>query len=471
VRWSKGKEVSRVRITPQLIKVSDDTHLWADRYDRTLEDIFDVQSDIAEKVIEQLNMNLLAPEKDFIQSHPTDNMDAYNAYLRAKDFLNRPGYEAKNTLLAIDMYQRAIKLDSGFTQAYALLSIAHTRMFFFGHDTTTGRIELAREYLDKAKSQDASVAEVYLAEASYYYHIEREYDRAIQAARIAAKTMPIEPNDILFAMYRRQGKLEKALEKIKFILSLNPTDINFITELGITYSAMNDFEKAEKHLLRSESLAPDQENSYGHLMFVYIRKNGDVQKFKEVIERMPNAKEEDWTMYYGLSGQYEKALENLLKHNSPDVDQQPLYIPGQLREAELRYALGEEVAGSEYLKKAIEIIEGRTKESPRDYRLYVSLGKALALNNEREKALNTGTKSIEIMPLEKDWMAAPQVYFQLAEMYIYLGEFNSACDQLEILFSNNTYVTPPWIKAYWTYNKLREFPRYKRLMETYDRSE
>jgi serine/threonine protein kinase/Tfp pilus assembly protein PilF len=468
VRWSKGKEVSRVRITPQLIKVADDTHMWSDRYDRTLEDIFDVQSDIAEKVIEQLNVTLLEPEKQLIQNKPTSNMDAYNAYLRAQECLYAPDYREENTRSAIRLFERAISFDSGFVHAYAELSIAHTRMYFFAYDTTQQRIESAREALEKAQEINNSIPEVFLARAVYYYHIERDYEKAVEAAEIAAESIPVEPNWYLFAIRRRQGRYDEALEKIHLILSLNPNDPTALMEAGITYGVMNRYDEAEKYLLKAESVAPDSENTYEHLAWTYIRGGADLEKIKGVIERMPQAEEEAWSLYYYYSGEYAKALELIIANDYRDVFNQAIYFPGRYRAASMRYVLGEKVPGSEDIVLAIQHLESALVDQPADHRVHATLCVCFALNDEREKALASGRRAMEIMPRDRDCFAGPLTVLFVVEANSILGEFDAACDLLEPLFSSNSFVTPAWVKRHPVISRqLADFPRFQQLLGKY----
>jgi TolB-like protein len=128
VRWARQADASRVRITPQLIRVADDTHLWAEAYERVIEDIFQVQSEIAGEVIEQLGVALLEPERRAIESKPTDNPEAYNAYLRGLHLMSQLDNPDRNLRLGIEMFRRAVELDPNFTLAYAELSEAHSVM-------------------------------------------------------------------------------------------------------------------------------------------------------------------------------------------------------------------------------------------------------------------------------------------------------------------------------------------------------
>jgi len=132
IRWDRsGEGYGRVRITPQLIKVVDDSHLWSERYDRVLEDIFTVQSDIAEQVISQLQATILEPERRAIEARPTENMDAYQAYLSGLS-LATAGWEPEAFRAAVAMFERAVALDPEFALAYVMLSETHSDVYHFG---------------------------------------------------------------------------------------------------------------------------------------------------------------------------------------------------------------------------------------------------------------------------------------------------------------------------------------------------
>jgi TolB-like protein/predicted Ser/Thr protein kinase len=139
VRWASSQDgSSRVRITPQLIRVADDSQLWSNTYDRVIDDIFEVQSDIATQVIDELGITLLEPEQQAVESRPTDNIEAYQAYLRGLEYANHPDFTELNMRLTIEMFQRATELDPSFAQAHAWLSHAQARYYWFGHDLSGG---------------------------------------------------------------------------------------------------------------------------------------------------------------------------------------------------------------------------------------------------------------------------------------------------------------------------------------------
>jgi serine/threonine protein kinase len=140
IRWDKRGEHEKVRITPQLINVSNDFHLWAENYEREIAEIFEVQADIASQIAEALDITLLASERQALEAKPTENLEAYQAYLRGVDYVNRPDFTKENFQLGIQMFERAVELDPEFALSYAALSTAHSGMHQFGYDRSEERL-------------------------------------------------------------------------------------------------------------------------------------------------------------------------------------------------------------------------------------------------------------------------------------------------------------------------------------------
>jgi len=139
VRWDRADGGNgRVRVTPQLIRVSDDTHLWVERYDRIIKDIFSVQSEIAEEVAKQLDLTVLEPERRTLYKKPTDNLEAYDHYLKGREheYKGWSYSDAQEFELAIENLEKATELDPDFALAYVQISLIHSRMYFFGDKRT-----------------------------------------------------------------------------------------------------------------------------------------------------------------------------------------------------------------------------------------------------------------------------------------------------------------------------------------------
>jgi len=150
VRWARGDGTSRIRITPQLIRVEDDTNLWTETYDRILDDVFEVQSEIAKNVTDHLGIAVSGGAKAETDLRPTDDLDAYQAYLRGRFYATLPHFTYENWDRAMAAYQRAVDLDPDFALAHAHLARGHALVHYFRHDLTPERVQAADEAAARA---------------------------------------------------------------------------------------------------------------------------------------------------------------------------------------------------------------------------------------------------------------------------------------------------------------------------------
>jgi len=180
---------SRVRIIPQLIKASNDAHVWAEPYDNDMREVFRVQSDLAERVAQALDITLLEPERQALASRPTENMEAYDYYLRGYDYDHRSDLESDRRI-AIRMYERAVELNPKFALADAQRSRTHTVMYWLYYDHTLERLEMAKDAVDRALELEPDLPEAHLALGHYYYQGHLDFDRALEEFAIARRNLP-----------------------------------------------------------------------------------------------------------------------------------------------------------------------------------------------------------------------------------------------------------------------------------------
>ncbi len=205
VRWEgSAHSESRVRVTPQLVRVADATHVWTERYEEALAGVFRIQSDIAEQVARAMEITLLEPEREALEANPTENLEAYDRYLRGNDYFDR-GFSGENLHIAGQMYEQAVALDPNFALAYAKLSEVHSTTYWYYWDRTDERLARARA----AEPDDGEL----LA--------------------------------LLADVYRRQGSWDRALESLLKARNLDPRSSLLPLELGVTYFFQALLEKYE----------------------------------------------------------------------------------------------------------------------------------------------------------------------------------------------------------------------------------
>ncbi|MGD2087865.1 MAG: protein kinase [Candidatus Aminicenantes bacterium] len=474
VRWDRGSgKKSRVRVTPQLISVADDTHLWSERYDRILEDIFEVQSEIAKHVIHHLDVTLLEPEKRTLKARPTESLEAYNAYLRGVEYERRPGYEKETWQLAVHMFNRAVEMDPDFTLAYAELSMVHSEIYHMGYDHTNQRISKAKAALDRALQLQPELPEVHLALGYYHYWCHNAYRQALEEFSIARKGLPNETG-ILHAValiQRRRGRFHEAINNMKSATELSPRNARLTLELGITKSFLRKHSQAELYLDRSISLAPDQFFAYYINAANYWNWRGDLRKARATLEKIPRKNESLSIFFWYLQETYERNYPAALnRFSSISIDiinfSEVFILKSQLEGYIHRYMKKPELAHASF-ESACILLEKEMKKQPDDPRIHSSMGIVYAALGRTEEAIKEGKRAVELCPVSNDAFWGPAHVTHLAHIYVILGEYDIAINKLEYLLSIPSFITVPILQLDPKWDPLRQQPKFQQLLEKY----
>ena len=451
---------SRVRVIPQLVSVSDETHLWAGTYDEDMTEVFGVQSEIAERVARALDITLLDPERRSLEAKPTDNLEAYEFYLRGNDYYNRK-YIEKDTRIAKQMYEKAVELDPSFAVAWAALSKA--QVWLSWQYRYKDEIPKAKASADRALQLDPDLPEARMALGYYYYYSSREYDKALEQFAIVQRQQPSNAEVIAAIGWirRRQGKWEDAVAHVKEALELNPRVHGWTYSLGRTYLHMRQYQEAEYYLDRAIALLPSASRSYFTKADVYIVGFGDLERAREAIEEgIGNVGLQDFTSYRRrieiLSRNYEKALE---------IAESDTALLNRYYNLGRTYSLlGQDGKSKTYLDSARVQYEELVQEEPDNPFYHTRLGNIYAGLDLKDKAIQEGKKAVELLPLKKDALAGPRFISSLAFTYLLVGEYDLAIDQLELLFSIPSGVSAWTLKLHPFFDPLRDHPRFQKLV-------
>jgi len=285
VRWEKATEgESRVRVTPQLIRVTDETHLWTKRYDAVLSGIFAIQSDIAEQVADALEVSLLGSERRALEAQPTENLEAYDYYLRGTDYFRR-GMHERDIRLALQMFEKAVEFDPRFATAYARISVAHTLMWHLTFDRSEERLEMAKAAVDRALELDPELGEAHLSLA--VYHISQfHHERAEEELRIA-RTSQANNSEfwrMLGAVKWWRGQFREALEDMHEAHRVDPRYAVHLFNIGAIHRQLREYPEAERYYERVIGLSPDDALSYSELALLYLAWKGDTGKARETLD-------------------------------------------------------------------------------------------------------------------------------------------------------------------------------------------
>jgi TolB-like protein/Flp pilus assembly protein TadD len=465
---------SWVRIRSQLIRVDDDIHIWAQTYDNDMSEVFQLQSDIAEQVAQGLNITLLEPERQALASRPTENIDAYEYYLRGNEYFSRSFLE-NDFRIALQMYKKAVELDPNFALAYAQLSRAHVVLYWLYYERSEERLALAKQAVDKALQLNPDLPEVRLALGIYYYHGHLDYDRALEQFAIARKSQPNNSEFMSFTGFvqRRQGKFEQALANIRKASELDPRSETLAHNLADTFFSLRKYPETELYYDRAISVAPDTPLNYHEKALLYLCWEGSTEKARAVLEEgLDNIKSaENPGIVNSLvnidvfEGNYQEALTQLSSWTLESFDMYFYFIPKALLNAQINGLMGNRQLEQDYYESARSILESQIEEQLEDARFHSSLGIAYAGLGRKEDALREGKLGVKLQPVSKDAVSGLPRVEDLARIYVMVGEFDAAIDQLEFLLSKPGWMSIPLLRLDPAWAPLRDHPRFKKLLE------
>ncbi len=472
IRWNRqAGGGSSVRVTPQLIRVSDDTHLWAERYDRELEDIFAVQSDIAERIIEQLGVTMLARERKTVEAEPTENLLAYEAYLRGIDQVRRAGSIDEFWRNAETLFHQAVTLDSTFALAYTRLATVHGELYFWGYDKTDERLAKAKAAADRALMIQPDLPEAHMALGNYYYMGFYDFDRALKEFAIAAKNMPNSPEllEAIAYIWRRQGLFGEAIDYLVRAATLDPANFWFFMQIGLTHSIMRNYAEAERYLDRSIELNPDQGAAYFIKSQNAMLWTGDVERAKAILLSTPHQTHHIVVTYlvslHIYEGDYQSALEL-----AADLPEGIVEWANEINTRDLLLGFTYMLMGAqENARASFEstriLLEAAVQEQPGAGTIRSALGMAYAGLGRRDDAIREGEKGIELDA--NDAIISGNREWDLATIYILLGERDAAMDHIDHLLSVPSWTSVTFLKICPLLEPLRDDSRFEKILEKY----
>lgn len=476
IRWSHSANESRVRITPQLVRVNDDTQIWSDNYDRIIDDVFQVQSDIAQSVITQLGITLLEPQKATLTKAPTQNVEAYQYFLRGHELVWTATYDLGTFNEAIQAYENALKLDPNFEAAQAELAICHLSVFHEGYDTSPERLQIAKNLIDKAMASNSNLPIAKVALGFYHYFGFRDYELALQQFHSA---LAAEPNNTytmgaIAFVERRQGKFEDSVKHFKMAIELDPRNPDMYTEIGSTLGRMRRYQEAETYFDKGIQLGPQQVYIYGMKRHNILLWKGNLVECRKILEAMPQKEpafyNSFWLSQEIVERKYEAALDRLNRTTIEVFQEEANFTPKSLMRADIfSYMKKDALAHSEYEKAAI-FLESQVKERPENAAVFAALGKAYAGLGRKEDAIREGKKAMEMLPLSEDPFMGPRYIVDMAVIHTMLGDYEQALNEIEKVFSipfgfsvKSLMLDPRW-------DPLRSHPRYKQIITKYSSS-
>lgn len=466
IRWDDSQKPSRLRLNCKLVDAKDDSILWAESFDRVLEQIFVLQTELSSEIAKALGVALGTMEMDSVGKIPTTNLEAYDCYLRGNEFY--PRSTAPSDLnKAIEMYEKAVELDPDFALAYVKLGLTNLVMYWFFHDRTPARVARAKVAIDAAVRIAPDLPETNLALGYYYYYGCKEYVQALEKFAIASKNRPND-SSLMAAMgfiQRRLGMWNEALRNIRKASELDPKSSLLAVELGNTMMLLRQYDAALIQFDRAMWLAPEWVDIYAKKAHTVFLRDGDSKKAAEIFrEAESRVNPAELVVEYALldvfsefCGEPSAAMDRL----ALDETEMELYFVNKGR---LARRLGRDAESRSYFESARAILETKVKTSPEDARYLANLGLAYAGLGKTEQAISNGLKAVELFPFDKDHVFSIVYQETLALIYSYLGESERAIEILKFLLSVPSYISRPLLLSSIDYAGLRGQPGFHKLL-------
>ncbi len=469
---------NRVRVNAKLIDARTDSQVWAESYDRDVADLFVIQSDVAQAIVNQLQAKLSPQQKAEIEETPTRDLAAFDLYLQAKEIvdayleLQDPG---PSLLKAVRLLDEATSRDPDFVLAYCYAARAHNLLYFLDLDPTPKRNLLGEAAVATALRLRPDSAEAHLAMGDHYLRCHRDYERAQQELAIARPGLP---NSVPFFnlsgyINRRQAHWTEAERDFATAVRLDPRNPNAVNLLVDTFVLERRFPEAK--------LAYDQAIAVGmREPIALIRRaaldygeTGDPTTLRAALAAAPDVDvgggETSWRVLIAMIDRnYDEARRILAaspRDDFQDVDFS-FYFPRPWYEALIARAEGDKIKTIAAFKAARVILESRLKNKPDDPRTLAVLAQVDANLGDKELALNEAQKALTLMPVSKDAYDGALILQGLAQVYTWTGEHDRALDELQTLLGMPGYISYGYLKTDPAWQPLRNQPRFQQLLES-----
>jgi len=478
VRRSGGK----VHVNAQLVDTRTDAGIWAEEYDRDLNDVFAIETEVAQSIANRLRAKVSARERLAMQERPTHDLVAYELYVHAAALIDEASYAPeqerwKDYFQAVELLDRAIARDPAFLLAYCRLAEAHDELYFQNGDHTPSRLELANAAINSAFRLKPDSAGAHLALARHLYHGYFDYDHARDELAIAARTLPNDARIFEWSGYidRRQNRWHEAVRNFERAMELDPRNVKIFTGAAVTYSVMRDYGQARETSDRLITLEPNNIHARVLRARIDFDERADTRPLHAVIEKILRDDAASagnlvgWRFYLALYehdfASADRALAPLIenKHTTFRVRWDEIYFSRAYAEGLLARIKGD-AAAARAAFTAARAQEEAVRARPDDGQTFCLLGLIDAGLGRKEEALREGRRALELIPVAKDTNAGPQVLYFFAVICAWTGERDLAIEQLETLAKMPLGVSYGELRLDPHWDPLRGDPRFDKIV-------
>ena len=433
---SVQKAADQVHINVQLIRAATDEHLWAESYERKLENIFSIQREVATSVAEALKARLTGAEEQALEQKPTSSQQAYDAYLRGLAYALRPSYYERDTLAAVEHFREAVKLDPKFAVAWAWLARVSALGYFNsgGNDVAALR-ETAKDAVAKVTQLQPNLGEAFLAQGYFHYYCERNYDAAIasfeKARQLAPKTS--DALEALALVSRRKGKWQQSLEYFRQATEIDPRNISLLASYGDTYVELREYSSALKTYDQILEISPDNADALVSKAEIH-QMEGNLSEAAMLLSRMRSDPSSEAFVVQIWQRIYERRFADAIAMVSdaiaaPDLPSWPKAIY-RATLADLKAFTGDTIGARTAWQQLRDEVESSRRQMKEERFGFSVLAAADAALGDQRKALAV----VDQVPV--DSLNVGVLAYLRARIAIYAGDKDSAIEQLAISAHN-----------------------------------
>ena len=465
----------RLRVNVQLIDAATDAHLWAERYDRTLDDAFAIQSDVAQQIVAAVGAALSGAERQGLAAVPTANAEAYRFYLQGREYVARAGQLRQNYEIAQQIFERALALDPGFALAHAALSEVHGAMYWFRYDPSPAREARQREEAEAALRLAPDLPQAHVAMGLVHFWGRRDYRRALDELHIALEGLP---NDAYLwrrigAVQRRLGNWTEVVAAFEKAAQLDPRDADLFSTLGaVTYLAMRRYAEAVRADDRALRLAPDMHLAAVQKGRTYVFWQGQLDTLRAVLSRLPRdtdlgflgTRASQHVQLLLWDRQADSLLQILKVANVAVFQGQNFVLPASLYAAWAHQLHGDRPAARAAFDSARLLLDSVIRELPDDWRIHAARGLVLAGLGRRDEALREARWLEQSVVYREDAIQGPKVAEDRARILAQAGEAETAADEIERLLAGPSNLSVHTLRLDPLWDPIREHPRFRAFL-------